>query len=432
MAYTGSMPKNIPILLKNIRLDKLVHGGHCLATSPDGRKLFVWGGIPGEVVNVQLLKQKSSYLEGVVNEVIVASTDRVEPKEPDVYLSSSPWQIMNFRTENKAKQAILEEAFLREGIRHIPWQNFYSGKEEYGYRNKIEVGFWGDEEGVHYASYVRSTHSKQVISKNVLAQSAINAALPTFMASMQKFIRKHSLRAGDFKTVVFRCSMDKKVAAALYCKKELGFHDFELPSSLQGIVFYYSNPKSPASVSTKKLHIIGDILLTDSLLGINITYDITSFFQVNIPVFEAALSTIKNTIGSDQSVDFYSGVGAIGLTVGSTKLIESNHVNVAMAKLNAAGTHTEVVGVSAELATEHIDERHFVIVDPPRAGLQDAFIKQLLTALPPKVVYLSCNPSTQARDVKLLLEKYNIVDGRGFNFFPRTPHIESLVVLELR
>lgn len=416
----------------NITLDKLVHGGQCLAEAPDGKKLFVWGGLPGELVDVQVTKKKSSYLEGVVCQVHAPSTDRIAPKEPEVYLSSSPWQIMTFESENTAKQTILEEAFVREGVKDNPWQAFYTGAQDYGYRNKVELGFWGDEQGVHYASYIRGTKGKRIITSNALAKSTINHVLPEFLDSLRSYIREHSLRAGDFKTVIFRCSTQGEVVAALFCKKELDFTSFRLPSSIKGLVTYYSNPKSPASVATKQLHIMGDIKLMDTVLDKNITYDVLSFFQVNVSVFETALEDIKSHVYGEQVIDMYAGVGTIGITVGANKLIESDPSNIAMAKQNVTETDIEVIHASSEDTLENITKDTTVIVDPPRAGLHKKLVEHLLEAVPKKIAYLSCNPSTQARDVKLLSDKYKITFARGYNFFPRTPHIESLIVLELK
>ncbi len=470
------------VMLENIRLEKLVHGGQCLAyidknslllerdslrnresqanrtdstvmrdsqgsktdnaerqtalagaqrgRSADRIAIFVWGGLPGELVNVRITKKKSSYLEGVVSEVIEASPDRVEPREPDVYLSSSPWQIMTFQAENEAKQSILEESFAREGMDGVKWQTFVSGDQVFGYRNKVELGFWGDEQGVHYASYIRGTHGKRIVTQNALATDAINDVLAAFLAELNRFIEKYQMRAGDFKTVTFRSSSNGEVVAALFTKREdVDFSDFSLPEGIKGLVIYFSNPKSPASVPTKQLYITGDITLTDDVLHKHITYDVLSFFQVNLPVFEVAAKQIKKCVGSQPATDMYSGVGTIGIAVGANILVESDLSNIRYTQQNAPDG-VKVVSAKSEDALEHIIDSQILIVDPPRAGLHKNVVERILEAAPPQVIYLSCNPSTQARDIKLLEVKYRISHAQGYNFFPRTPHIESLIVLE--
>ena len=98
----------------------------------------------------------------------------------------------------------------------------------------------------------------------------------------------------------------------------------------------------------------------------------------------------------------------------------------------ALGKKATIVEATSETALEHIDEHSLIILDPPRAGLHQDVIDRLLETSPERIIYLSCNPVTQARDVALLAEKYGIRHHRGYNFFPRTPHIEHLVVLHLK
>src|ERR1700754_3176684 len=96
---------------EKLKLDKIVGGGQTLGTLADGRKAFVWGGLPHETVTAEFNKQKSKYVEGIVTAVETASPERVEPRDPDSYLSTSPWQIMSFDAEQHYKSALIEEAF---------------------------------------------------------------------------------------------------------------------------------------------------------------------------------------------------------------------------------------------------------------------------------------------------------------------------------
>jgi 23S rRNA (uracil1939-C5)-methyltransferase len=422
------MAKKKQVILENVRLGKLVHGGQCLAEAPSGKKLFVWGGLPGELVSLRVTKKKSSYMEGIVTEVHEASADRLEPIEPLSYLSTSPWQIMTFEVENKAKQAILSESFEREGLKDLQWADFSASEQQLGYRNKNEFGFWGSDDGLHLAHYVRGTSGKQMVVGSALAAEAINVAA----RAVRDELNRLDIWGGKLKTVLIRASKGGEAVAALFVKEELDMGDFKLPEGLKGIDIYYSNPLSPASIPTKKLYSLGDIKLSDSISGKNIIYDVMSFFQVNIPAFEQALTVISKQIGGKPSIDFYSGVGAIGIAVGSDTLVESDDANIVMARQNVKGTDTKVIHASSETALEYVTADKILIVDPPRAGLHKDVIEKINDIKPPKVIYLSCNPSTQARDIKLLQENYNVIHARGFNFFPRTPHIESLLILELK
>ena len=156
-------------------------------------------------------------------------------------------------------------------------------------------------------------------------------------------------------------------------------------------------------------------------------------------MFETALKKITSVVKAHKKlsqkakvIDMYSGVGTIGICVGADTLVESDSSNVAMAKVNVEGTETEVVHATSEYAVEHIAPNSVLIVDPPRAGLHSSVIDRILEAKPSKIIYLSCNPSTQARDIRYLSGAYSVKFAQGYNFFPRTPHIESLIILELK
>jgi len=417
------------IILENIKLMKLVHGGQCIGQNEHGKAVFVWGGLPGELVDIRVTKKKSSYLEGIVTHIHESSKDRIEPIEPLSYLSTSPWQIMTYDAESTAKQSILAEAFERESVENINFSSFVQGLTLYNYRNKNEFGFWGADDGLHLAHYVRGTNGKQMVTESKLASESINQAA----RDVRDELNRLDVWGGKLKTVLIRASQSGEAVAALFVKEELDMSNFKLPNSLEGIDIYYSNPLSPASVPTKKVHSLGDVTLSDSVGGQEIGYDVMSFFQVNLPIFEKALEQVKvHASGESRVVDMYSGVGAIGIAVGADVLVESDVANIAMAKKNVKGSEVEVVHATSETALNNIQKGDTLIVDPPRAGLHKDVVERLLDIMPSKIIYLSCNPSTQARDVKFLVEKYKIIHAQGFNFFPRTPHIESLFVLELK
>ena len=299
------MNKKKEIVLENVTVDKLVHGGQAIAEVPQtaaeqagmvnlaGLKIFVWNALPGEVVDVRVTKKKSTHVEGIATTVHTASEDRVEPLEPLSYLSTSPWQMMSWEVENTAKQAILAETFEREGMTNIPFDNFVSGDLQTGYRNKQEIGFWGDDDGLHLAHYIRGTHGKQIVESSSIAADAINKA----QVAVRDELRKFDIWAGDLKTVVVRCNAAGDTVAALFCKKELDLSKFSLPTELQGIDIYFSNPQSPASVPTKKLYSFGSTVLTDMILDKDIGYYVLSFFQVNLPIFEQVPALNKARVG---------------------------------------------------------------------------------------------------------------------------------------
>lgn len=414
--------------MQEVEIEKLVHGGQGLGTLPDGRKVFVWGALPGEKVSVRILKGKKSYAEAITEEVLQPSPLRIEARESN-YLATSPWQIIPFAAENDYKKLIVQELFVQA---HVPIPDFAmtTAGEEWHYRNKMEYSFWGDDDGLHIALHNRGSHRKTIVQGSELALPAIDVAARDVLKELQK----HDLRAGDLKTIIVRCSQAGEAVVSLFVKPT-EFIELEKPDSVKGLRVYHSNPKSPASVPTKLLYEKGHPLLHDTLLGTPFTYDGDSFFQVNIPVFEKALERIREHVADNEAiVDMYAGAGSIGLSVAakSVQLVELDPATTAMARVNAdaTGLDTEVIESSSEKVLEYIVSDKPVIFDPPRAGLHDKVVERTLDAMPPQVVYLSCNPATQARDLAKLQEKYDITYFEAFNFFPHTPHIETLAVLK--
>ena len=396
-------------------IEKLVHGGQGLATLPDGKKVFVWNALPAEVLRIRVLRSKKGFAEAIAEEIIQSSPDRIAPLEPASYLATSPWQIMNFDAENTYKKEILVETFAREKVALPPFE-CVAGDQQLGYRNKMEFGLWGDEEGIHLAHFVRGSHGKVRVSGSVLALPAVNNAAQAVLAAINKL----DVRASDIKSVLVRASQDGRAVAAVFVKRE-DFPTLVVPQGLHGLVVYFSNPKSPASVPTKILQQSGERELSDVMLGSHtLHYDVLSFFQVNVPVFTMALNKINECTAGVPKVDVFSGVGSIGIPLDMTRaLIESDEHNIEMARRNIGTKSIDVIHAPAEKALEHITGNEAVIVDPPRAGLHPDFTQKLLAAQPPLIAYLSCNPSTQARDVKLLVEGgYQLVTFEGYNFFP--------------
>lgn len=422
-----------------VRLDRIIGGGQAVGTLDTGKKCLVWGGLPGELVQVQITKKKSSFVEGVVTEVIEPSNERVVPWDADSYLSTSPWQIMQFESEQHYKSALIEEAFELHDIVLPGPISTWSDNVLFGYRNKIEYSFWYDEtaDALGFAFFRRGTHGKIPVSGTSLASPAIEDTASGVVSALNAI---HT-DGRSLKTLLIRASKEGKTAWQLYVKDET-FATDALVEALGSLAssgeIIYSNPKSPASVITKRLYSGSAIVLEDTILDIPFRYATEGFFQVNLSVYEQALRDMQQWVVPDTPViDLYSGVGTIGLTIGGENviLIESNEHAVREMEQNITRlkkTGATAVLAPSENALEHISSEATIIVDPPRAGLHADVIQKLLESEPQRIIYLSCNPVTQARDVARLAEKYGIRHHQGYNFFPRTPHIEHLVVLDLK
>ncbi len=424
---------------EKVVLNKIVGGGQALGSLEDGKKVFAWGGLPGEEVTVQITKKKSKYAEGLVIEVVKPSSERVEPRDPGSYLSTSPWQIMNFESEQHYKAALIEEAFELHDIVLPEAIKVHTDNVQYGYRNKVEFSWFGDTmdgiETLDLAFYRRGSQGKITVEGSSLAADILN----TVGINVRNILRAKKIQARDLKTLMIRCDQKGNAVFQLYVK-EKGLQPFSdadfAETGAAGAEVIFSDPKSPASVITKRLASFGEIRLTDTVLDTTFTYVCEGFFQGNIPVYEQALTDMKEWIDEKPVVDMYSGVGTIGFTIGGDRLtlveINKNAVDEMKRNRYELGKKATIIEASAESSLEYIDSDSIIILDPPRAGLHSHVIEKLLEVTPARIIYLSCNPVTQARDVALLAEKYGIRHHKGYNFFPRTPHIEHLVILDLK
>lgn len=425
------------------KFDKVTPGGQALGTLENGKKIFAWGVLPGETAKIQITKNKSSFMEGFAVEIIEKSKKRIKPRDSESFLSTSPWQIFDFDFEQSTKQELIRESFQQENIDLPQQESFFSNDIIFEYRNKVEFSFWWEKSEnnngeLNLAFFKRGGKGKIPVKGTSLATPEINQAGQKVLV----ILRDRKTTSRDLKTLLIRASQKGEISAQLYVKdgnfkpfsKEeiasLGFKNFEI---------IFSNPKSPASVITKKLQALNEYKLSDQILGINFNYATESFFQINLPVYEQALRDMEQFIDPHKpTLDLYAGVGSIGLTIGKQDLtlVEINEGAVAEMKRNINELHRDnsakAILAPSEKVLDFIKKDSNLIVDPPRAGMDKKVCEKILEIEPQKVIYLSCNPTTQARDAAILSEKYNIIYTRGYNFFPRTPHIENLIILEVK
>jgi 23S rRNA (uracil1939-C5)-methyltransferase len=422
--------------MPQLKIDKLVFGGQGLGRL-EGKVVFAWNALPGETVNVEYTRNKKDYAEGVATEILQPSPDRQKPTE-EHFLSCSPWQILSWEEENRWKKQLALDTF--EAIAKLPPNLDIAivadDDQQYGYRNKMEYSFWVDEnEYISLAFHGRGQKHRHAIPGCLLAETCINLTA----AQILQWIQKNRIPLRSLKSLILRSNGEGQTIAALFIKDKLTFPDYPVPNETNlGFQLYYSTHKSPASVPTELLHTAGQDFLVAQLKKTRLKFGLLSFFQVNIPLFGHALDDMAVFLDADKPLlDFYSGVGAIGLPLHDrTKLctlVDNNAEAIAYAqdniKLNKLA-NAEAVLSPAEKVTDLITPDKMIIFDPPRAGLHDDVTAKVLLEKPERLMYLSCNLSTQARDVERLKGSYDLKFMQLYNFFPRTPHIESLVVLD--
>lgn len=410
-----------------VYIEKLVTGGQGMGVLPDGRKLFVWNALPGELVEVEILREKHSFAEAVAVKIIEPSVDRVAPEEHD-YLSTSPWQMMSESAEAKYKLAILHEQFVREHLStNIVPEALIGDSGSYGYRNKVKFAYVENDGILSLAVTGRRSHEKLVVEGSLLARPELNRAATDLLGTL----RQLHVGVDDLSHVTLRCDASGHATACLTVRTTR-FPELPLPPALAGLKVRFVNGFGRKH-QTKLLQQTGDTTLRDELLGISFHYDVTSFFQVNLPVYEMALADIRAAISESNAIELYAGVGSIGLTSGASHvtLVDIDRLNTVFAEenLRKSTLKGKVVTSSSEKALQYITSGNTLIVDPPRAGLSPQVISRVLEVLPPQIIYLSCDPATLTRDLARLQKIYEVQTVKAYNFFPRTPHIETLVSL---
>ncbi len=428
-----------------IQIEKMVFGGQGLGRI-NGKACFVWNALPGETVEARIIKNKKDYCEAQAVNILTPSPDRMAPIETH-YLSCSPWQVMNWQKENEWKREMSIETYRKVGGLDLAPDIFALDNWQTGYRNKMEYSFTELPSGqMSLAFFNRGQHGRVAHEGCILADQAINETSNIVL----EWVNKHKITYRSLKSLIVRSNNLGQTIAALFIKDRMEFPDYpKLTEKFLGFQIYFSKYNSPASVPTESLYQNGQVHLTavipteaeESLYGISKTklkFGLLSFFQVHIPVFEKALSDMAEFVQAGElAVDFYAGVGAISLPLRdklkSAILVDNNSEAIDYAreniKLNNAKNFSAEC-VSAENITNLIEEDKILILDPPRAGLHQDVTAAILAKKPKKILYLSCNLSTQARDLKILTDGgYKIIFSRLYNFFPRTPHVEGLVVL---
>ena len=382
-----------------IHVEKLIPGGQALGADKSGKKIFFWNALPGEdVVEYEITKNKSHYAEAIATKIENPSKYRVTPKDA-CFLSTSPWQIMSYDYELSQKQALVREIFREHQISTKKYDIFTDG-HDYFYRNKMEYALYYDHttEKISLAFHARGSHRKIPIESSSIEHPEIFAAAAKIVEGLNA---RHD-EARRYQSLLLRSSQNGEVSGGLF-----------------------ENGKPHPVFSNLK----------DAILGQEYSYSPNGFFQINLPVYESALQEIKKHITTDNVLDLYAGVGTIGLSVARDKnltLVECDKSAFNELARNVA-TKDNILAIlsKSEEALNYLAPDQTVILDPPRAGCDKKLIDKLLEVTPEKIIYLSCNPATQARDVKILLQKYHIDHAAIFNFFPRTPHIENLIVLSL-
>ena len=367
----------------------------------EGQDIFVLGGIPGESVLAEVVRIRRKYVAARVVKVLSPSHDRVEP--PCQYYgqcTGCQWQHLDYHAQLTNKREKVVDALQRVGsLNDIKVLNTLPSPAEYGYRNhaRFTVGKAGDLGFVN-----RETRRFVRIDRCMLMHEGINHILD-----------KLQDRCGETTQLAVRAGRDTG--------------DFLVQPPLKN---------TEVAVPTGQKH------YRESVDNREFRVASPSFFQVNIDQTSSLIKVVREAVslsGKEVLLDAYTGVGTFAVLlapfVKQVYAIEESSAAVADARENATGIDNVefLLGKTEEILADLPQAPDVVILDPPRAGCQTSALEKLLSLRPPRLVYVSCDPETLARDLKVLCaEDYSVDHIQPLDMFPQTHHVECVAVLQLK
>ena len=419
-----------------VEFKKIVGEGKALGRL-DGKVVFCYGVLPNETARVRTVIEKRNFIEAELLEIITPSLRRVAPRE-DHYLSCSPWQVMDYGFQCETKKGLIEDLLYQTTKETIRLDKFYSAAATFGYRTKIEYSFTEHEGKLAFAFHKRGSYrEKYILDKGCALMSDKTNAIA--LEILEK-LNEAGLTPADLKTLIFREAKNtgERIAVLFLKRKDIALKEFR-PEGLNGFIAAYSNPLSPMSSADEIISAWGNDFVTEKVCGTLLSYGFDCFFQNNMELFEEALKEIRGAaFKCGKLIDLYSGVGAIGLALrdlaDKVYAVECVPNSVRYASLNAeqnkAGNFEILCSMMEKADAALLKGADILVLDPPRAGLHQKVVKNIMELLPGKIIYLSCNPITQGRDAAFFLEKYKLTRSAAFDFYPNTPHVETLLVFE--
>jgi len=448
--------------------------GVSVAKAPDGKVIFIPNVVPGDVVDVQTLKKRKAYYEGKAVKFHELSEYRVEPVcEHFGVCGGCKWQNMKYSQQLAFKQNEVKNHLQRIGKIELPeFEDILGSEKQFFYRNKMEFSFsnsrWLTEKEIESTEDLGNRNALGFhipkmwdkildINKCHLQEDPSN----TIRNEIRAFANEHNLaffnpreHSGLLRTVMVRTVSTGEIMVLIQFFEEDKenrelildhlYEKFPQITSLQYVV----NGKPNDTIYDQDVVLYkGRNYILEEMEGLKFSINAKSFYQTNS---DQAYELYKITrdfaglTGNEVVYDLYTGTGTIAQFVSkkAKKVIGVESVPEAIidAKANAERnniTNCEFfVGDMKVVFNEAFIAQHgkpdVIITDPPRDGMHKDVVEQILKIAPERVVYVSCNSATQARDLALMDEKYKVTRVRPVDMFPQTHHVENVVLLELR
>ena len=469
--------KKLPIL-KNIRIESVAAEGKCIA-HVDDFVIFVPFVVPGDIVDLQICKKRKNYCEATVIRFLTFSPIRTKPKcEHFGICGGCKWQNLPYSEQLKAKQQQVTEQLIRIGKIKLPEISPIMGSQQiFEYRNKLEFGCankrWYTKEelekipenkgltegaiGFHITGAfdkiypIKHCHLMDNYCNNIrnfIYDYALNNNISFYNTREQKgLLRSLMIRnsnSGEWMLLVqFHYDENSDKDKALKLMDSIA-NNFPKITSL----LYVNNQKGNDTFNDLELNIFkGSNYILEKMENLRFKVGPKSFYQTNTEQAYHLYSVARNfanLTGHELVYDLYTGTGTIANFIAkkARKVIGVEYVPEAIedakvnSRINNINNTTFYAGDMKDILTEEFIKQHgppdVIITDPPRAGMHSDVINVIIKAQPKRIVYVSCNPATQARDLSLLDSNYRVMAVQPVDMFPHTPHVENVVMLENR
>ena len=465
--------KKVDQIIENVTIEACAAEGKAL-THWNGAVVFVPFAVPGDVVDIRLTRKYHNYYEGFISRIVTPSKDRVEPFCSHFgTCGGCKWQPLPYSQQLEAKRKQVEDQLVRLGHLDVPEiRPTLPSDQTIYYRNKLEFTYsskrwlkWGEdpdtvppEDKVGLGFHVGKFFDKVLDIEHCYLQKdpsndirlfckryAVEHGLKFFdIRANEGFIRNMFIRTtdtGDLMVILCFFYEDREVREAMLDALADAFPQI---TSL----YYVINKKLNDSIGDQECILYkGSETIRETMEGLTFRIGPKSFYQTNsgqaLKLYSVARDFAELT-GNEVVYDLYTGTGTIAQFVSgkAAKVIGIEYVPEAIedAKSNAAAngiTNCEFfAGDMKDVLVPSFIEVHghpdVIILDPPRAGIHPDVAKVILDAAPDRIVYVSCNPASQARDLAILCQKYEITAVQPVDMFPHTQHVENVCALRIR
>ncbi|MDP3398167.1 MAG: 23S rRNA (uracil(1939)-C(5))-methyltransferase RlmD [Bacteroidales bacterium] len=457
-------------LFQNIEIETVAAEGKSLA-HVNGKVIFVPFAVPGDVVDIQVKIKRKGYMEGFVTNMIKPSPDRIEPFCSHFGVCGGcKWQSLPYSTQLKFKQQQVTDQLTRIGHLKLPEITPILGSEnEQYYRNKLEFTFsskrWIEslteaenlpaEQRTGLGFHIAGLFDKVLDIEHCYLQPSPSNEIRLFVKqfAMKNGYTFFDLReqTGFLRTMVIRTSTTGEVMVIVVFANENKEDRERLLDALKvnfpaitSLNWIINGKKNDSIADLDCSNYSGMPYITEKMEELTFRIGPKSFYQTNSHQAYRLYSIVRDFAelkGDEILYDLYTGTGTIALFLakGASKVVGIEYVPEAIedAKINAAENNIQNCSFFAGdmkdmLSPQFIEQNgkpNVVILDPPRAGIHPDVAKVLAEAAPEKIVYVSCNPATQARDIALLGDNYEIKRVQPVDMFPHTHHLENVVLL---